>query len=348
MEFFKKSKPGNNNILLFVVGIAAVFLGMNIGSFPLFGVLLSIIKNNPDLGEEDVDNFNSNPDFDIFGIDPNLGFLLLLLSFVAGFIALLLIFKVLHRREFKTLITPTNHIDFKRILFGFGMWLTIGIIMELVMMYTHPDSVSFNLNLKSFIPLVLVSLLILPIQTSLEELVFRSYLLQGIVNFTTDIVAILERTPFIRKFTQFIALMDSIVKEINRTIKTKHRIIIGWIITSVLFGAVHGSNPEIVQFGVVPMMFYYIGAGLFLGLLTIWDDRLELALGVHAATNFLGAVFMGYEGSAIQTDSLFKTKEINVIHMVIGFYICAFIFTLICKRKYAWAKYPINNNKELT
>jgi len=96
------------------------------------------------------------------------------------------------------------------------------------------------------------------------------------------------------------------------------------------------------------MMFYYIGAGVFLGLITIWDDRLELALGVHAATNFLGAVFMGYTGAAIQTESLFKTDALNVVQMVIAFYIGAIIFTLICKRKYGWSKNPISNIKELT
>jgi len=180
MEFFKKAKSGNNNILLYITGIVIVYLAMTIGSLPLYLTLQKAIKQNPELGTDDVETFEVNPNFDLFGIDSNFGFFLLLLSFVFGFFALYFSFSSIHRRPFKTLITPTDKIDFKRILFGFGMWLLIGIVMELISMYLHSDSVSFNFDLKRFFPLLLLSLLILPIQTSLEELIFRSYLLQGI------------------------------------------------------------------------------------------------------------------------------------------------------------------------
>ncbi len=320
MKFLSIAKTGNNNFLLYVGMIVFVYVGMYLGSLPTAMVLLKSIKNNPDLGSEDLAAFNSNPDFLAFGIDPNLGFLLLLLSFVLGFFVLFFLFPLIHKRPFKTLITPTEKIDFGRIIFGFIIWLLIGCVIELSQYYLHPESFSFNFELKKFIPLLLLSLLILPIQTSLEELIFRSYLFQGIGN-------------------------------INLKMNAKLIIIIAWIITSVLFGAIHGSNPEVQSFGIVPMMFYYIGAGLFLGLLTIWDDRLELALGVHAATNFVGAVLVGYDGAAIQTESLFKTSEINVIHMTIGFYLGAVIFTFICKRKYGWnsfLKFQTNNIKEIS
>ena len=85
------------------------------------------------------------------------------------------------------------------------------------------------------------------------------------------------------------------------------------------------------------MQSYYISAGLVLGILTIMDDGLELALGVHAATNFTGAVFVGYEGAAIQTDSLFLTNELNPTFMLIGFVIVSIIFLIVCKYKYGWS-----------
>ena len=305
MKFLTTAQSGKNHGVLYVAMIVIVYLAMYLGTLPMTQLLLRAINNNPELGIDEVDSFNTNPDFAAFGIDPNLGFLFLLISFVVGFIIFYMIFPILHRRPFKTLITPKEKIDFKKILFGFCLWFFLGLMIEFGAYLYHPDAFSFNFELSKFIPLLILSLLILPIQTSLEELLFRSYLFQGIGN-------------------------------INININPKIKIMAAWIITSVLFGAIHGANPEVQSFGIVPMMFYYIGAGLFLGLITIWDDSLELALGVHAATNFIGAVIVGYDGAAIQTESLFKTSELNVVHMTIGFYIAAIIFTLICKRKYNW------------
>jgi len=136
----------------------------------------------------------------------------------------------------------------------------------------------------------------------MEELFFRGYLLQGI---------------------------GLLVK--NRWIPL--------IITSILFGLIHSSNPEIEKFGFWTMQVYYLSAGLLLGVVTLMDDSLELALGVHAATNFIGAVLVGYDGAALQTDSLFKTETMNATWMTQGFIIAAIIFILICKKKYNWGSF---------
>lgn len=294
--------------------ILILIIATQIGSIPWLAASKRAIENNPDIGVDELDTFNANPDFTIFDIDPNLGFLYLLLPFVCGFIALYYTFPILHERSFKTLITWTDKIDWKRILFGFLLWLTLGILVEYVTYLRNPEIFTFQFDLIKFIPLLLLSLLILPIQTSLEEFVFRSYLLQGIGN------------------------MDF-------GISRNASIVIAWIITSLLFGGIHIANPEVQSHGVVPMMIYYVGAGLFLGLITILDNRLELALGVHAATNFISAVLVGYEGAAIQTDSIFKISTLDVVFATVSFYIIAIIFTIICKFKYSWTSLfsPVQN-----
>jgi len=310
MNFFRKAQFGNNHPLLYLVGIACVFLGLSLGVYPRDMMLASAIRNNPELGSEELNAFNTNPDFSVFGIDPNMGFFLLLFPFILGLIIFYFLFPVLHGRKFQSLINSKGKLDFSKLIFGFILWLFIGFLFESVMYFMNPEAFSFNFDAKRFIPLLILSLLILPIQTSLEELLFRSYLLQGIANLEI-------------KLSPTIMILGA------------------WIITSVLFGMMHLANPEVHKFGLGLMMTYYISAGLFLGLITIWDDGLELALGVHAATNFLGAVIIGYDGAAIQTDSLFKTSEFNVLHMIIGLYICFIVFILICKRKYAWTNNPI-------
>ena len=67
-------------------------------------------------------------------------------------------------------------------------------------------------------------------------------------------------------------------------------------------------------------------------MITILDDGLEYALGIHAATNIYGAGFVTYEGSALQTNALVKVGQVNPLLMVILFYCSMIVFYLIVKR----------------
>lgn len=297
--FIQIASTGGNEFYKYIIMMIVIMVAYNLGSLPMLGMLYSAIENDEDLGESDLARFSENPDFTQFGIDPNVGFLLLLLTFVAVFIALFFLFPVLHKRPFKTLITWKSKIDWSRVFFGFGVWMIIGLLMEGILYGLHSEHYTLSFEIKSFLPLLLLSLFILPIQTSVEELIFRGYLLQGL------------------------------------SIATKSKIY-ALIITSIMFGGIHAMNPEIHKFGFFTMQLYYVGAGLFLGIVTLLDNRLELALGIHAATNFVGAVIVGYDGAAIQTSSLFKTSYLNPVLMTCGFYLGACIFFFIAFKKYNW------------
>jgi membrane protease YdiL (CAAX protease family) len=307
--FFQKARIGFNNWWRYLAAIFAVFIGYNVGQLPLFLAINREISENPDVDTEVLQEFMANPDFSLVNINPNMGFTLLLLMFVGALTAFFFIFKPLHQREFRSLITPSSRINWNKIFFGFGLWLALSLCVELVAYFMDPGHYIFKFKFNTFIPLVLISLLILPIQTSTEELLFRGYLMQGFGN--------AKWLKISGKNYKFVPL----------------------IITSVLFGLIHSMNPEIKEFGFGIMQSYYVSAGLVLGIMTIMDDGLELALGVHAATNFTGAVFVGYEGAAIQTDSLFLTTELNPHLMLIGFIFISILFLLICKNKYKWSSF---------
>lgn len=304
--FFEKAREGYNHWWRYLVGILAVFAGYAIGQIPLILAITRSISDDPNLDQEDFESFFESSDFSIFGINNNMGFTLLLIMFLGAFAALYFVFKPLHQREFRTLITSASRINWSKILFGFGTWLALSLILEVALYFVKPDNYIFQFHWNTFIPLLLLSIFLLPIQTSTEEFIFRSYLMQGLGNAT-----------WLRKIGLNIRLIPLIV-------------------TSVLFGLVHSMNPEIHEFGFGIMQTYYISAGLVLGIMTLMDDSLELALGVHAATNFVGAVFVGYDGAAIQTDSLFKTQELNPTLMLIGFIIMAILFLLLCKYRFNW------------
>ena len=58
------------------------------------------------------------------------------------------------------------------------------------------------------------------------------------------------------------------------------------------------------------IMIYYIGTGLFLGIITLMDEGMELALGFHAANNLVSALLVTSDWSAFQTHSIFRDVSI--------------------------------------
>jgi membrane protease YdiL (CAAX protease family) len=77
------------------------------------------------------------------------------------------------------------------------------------------------------------------------------------------------------------------------------------LMTSVIFGGMHIFNPEVSKIGYI-ILVYYIGTGLLLGIVTLMDEGMELALGFHAANNLVGALLISSDWSAFQTNSIFK------------------------------------------
>ncbi len=111
------------------------------------------------------------------------------------------------------------------------------------------------------------------------------------------------------------------------------------IFTSALFGFMHMMNEEVSAFGVGPTMVYYIGTGLFLGIITLMDDSLELALGVHAATNIYSSLFVTFEASSLKTAAIFEMKYVDMNEMLIAFFAIASIYVWIVARKNNWSNW---------
>lgn len=218
---------------------------------------------------------------------------------------LFVLFYFLHQRSIVTLTTARPKVDFKRIFFCFFFVIAIQVLLFVVSYKIDSSNIEWNLDLSKFIPLVIISLLLLPIQIGLEEYLFRGYLMQQIGVATKSI---------------WIPL----------------------IITSVLFGLLHGANPEVSEIG-FKMMIFYIGTGLFMGIMTVLDDGLELALGFHFANNFIAATLITSDFSALQTDAIFKySGEIDktamfnetLITMAISYPLFLIAFGLIYKWKW--------------
>jgi hypothetical protein len=99
-------------------------------------------------------------------------------------------------------------------------------------------------------------------------------------------------------------------------------------------------NPEVSKMG-YSILIYYIGTGLVLGIITLMDDGIELALGFHAANNLIGALLVTSSWSVFQTHSLLidvsePVLSTDVLLPVFVIYpILLFVFT----KKYQWTNW---------
>lgn len=295
---FKHAREGENQWWMYILTTLLMFIGYGVGQLPLLWAQTRAVDKYA-LGTDDINTFLQTMDFSILHLTTNQGIFLMFFIFVVATIFFLLGIKFIHKKSIQGLITPRSRINWPKVAFGFVVWIVLTFIFELINYLINPDNYELIVNWGRLFWLFIICITVLPIQTTLEELFFRSYLMKGI--------GLLSKYKWIPL-----------------------------VITSLLFGLVHGTNPEMAKFGAIPMQLYYISAGLILGIMTIMDDGLELAIGVHAATNFYGAIFFCFEGSVLQTDSIWRITEVNAWAMAGVFILSGVIFLWLAQRMFDW------------
>ena len=234
---------------------------------------------------------------------PNVTLFLMLLIFVFTMIGIIIVVKYLHKLKMLDVTTSREKVDWKRIFFSFSLWSLFTIFSTVVFYYSTPESFVLNFKPIPFLILLLISFTMLPIQTSTEEYIFRGYLMQGLGLITK---------------TRWFPL----------------------IVTSSLFGLMHIMNPEVEKMGYI-ILVYYIGTGFFLGIITLMDEGMELALGFHAANNIVTALLVTTDWSALKTDSILKDVSLPsagfeiLVPVLIIFPALLFIFS----KKYNWSNW---------
>mgnify|MGYP001021110876 FL=1 len=238
-------------------------------------------------------------------LEPNLNLFLMLLSFAIGLVGLFMVAKYLHQQSLIQLTTSRPKIDWKRFWFIFILWGIISSSFVLIDYFTSPEDYVINFQLVPFIILCVIAILFVPLQTSFEEYLFRGYLMQGI-----GVILKNKWAPL--------------------------------LLTSFTFGMLHIANPEVDKLGNM-IMVYYIGTGLFLGIMTLMDEGLELSLGFHAANNLFTALLVTADWTAFQTHSILKDMsdptQAGFVDIFMPVFIVFPIILLILAKKYKWTNW---------
>ncbi|MCB0454948.1 MAG: CPBP family intramembrane metalloprotease [Aequorivita sp.] len=279
----------------YLVGIIIIFLASQIGSIPLLiAVMFKVMAEGGDI--ESI----QDPNVMMTVLDSNLTLFLMLLSFAVGLLGVYLVVKFLHKQPFVELTTSRKKIDWGRVFFGFALIAITTIVVTGLDYYNNPEDYVLQFNLVPFVILAIIAIIMIPLQTSFEEYLFRGYLMQG--------VGVLAKNKWLPL-----------------------------LITSVVFGGLHLANPEVDKLGNVIMIFY-IGTGFFLGIMTLMDEGMELALGFHAGNNLIAALLVTADWTVFKTNSVLKdisepSAGFDVIAPVLILYP---ILLLIMAWRYKW------------
>ena len=294
--FIEQGFKSENKFWKYILGSMIIIFASFLGQIPLLIALLykTFVGGKP---------YPTNNEAIMRFFEPNLTLFLIMISFVFSMLGVIFVVRYLHHQTMLSVTTSRNKVDWNRIIFSFSIWATFTIVSSLLFYYYNPSSFVMNFKPVPFAILAVIAIILIPIQTSFEEYVFRGYLMQGFGNLAKN-----KWFPL--------------------------------LITSLIFGGMHVSNPEVSKIGHI-IMVYYIGTGFFLGVITLMDEGMELALGFHAANNLVGALLVTSDWSAFQTHSIFKdisdpSAGLDVIFPVVIIYpILLFIFS----KKYNWTNW---------
>jgi len=292
--FLKSDNKGLNDTPRYLITFGCV-----IASFAIIGYLpISLLIG--DLTDKGIE-LKQIEDLQYY-IGLNSFFIYLLMPFIIGFFTLLACVKYIHKRNVLSVFTNRESFDWKRFFFSFSIWGGV-MLLFFVISYLAGYPIYWNYEPSSFFFLVLISIFILPIQTTFEEVFFRGYLFQG---------------------------LDTIFK----------KRIISVLITGALFGLMHGSNPEVEKIGMILLVFYILN-GIFLGLIVLMDDGLELSMGYHTINNIFAAIVVTNDWQAFHTDALFIDKSApefgieNILTLLVIQPLLLYIFS----KKYKWSNW---------
>ncbi|MEL6775806.1 MAG: CPBP family intramembrane glutamic endopeptidase [Cyanobacteria bacterium J06597_16] len=215
------------------------------------------------------------------------------LPFLVVIIWLAIAIKGLHRRSFRSLINAEAGIHYRRMGQGFVVWTMLMATWTGIDICCSPHRYQWAFDPSSWFWLLPLSVALVPIKTSAEELLFRGYLMQGVRLFT-------KRPLFLL------------------------------LISGIVFALPHFNNPEMSRGSFLIGALNYFFWGVIFAAMTLKDNGLELSLGVHAANNLFSYLMVATPDSVVVTPALWTyNAPIDPIMSLVGLLVSGAIFYAI-------------------
>lgn len=290
-SYIDEAETGNGSGVRYVLGSIFILATWLIGGSILaliVTVVMAVLQGGP-VTAEGLLELLSSPSAD--QMLPNM--LILMSTFWPFTFAIWLVTRFLHNRPFRSLITWRSRINWGRVGIGFGVWLLLSVVSTGADVLLRPEQYTWQPNWGAWLPYAILSLILVPIQASTEELFFRGYLMQA-------------SSKISRNF--FVLILPS----------------------SFLFMLLHILNEEV---GSDPLLLlaFYLSFGLFAAFLSVKDGTTELAIGAHVANNLYGSLAATFPESSLPSPapllkaSLEPALDLGVfVVLAVAFYLIVF------------------------
>lgn len=194
-------------------------------------------------------------DVRLISVSPVMHFVISHIGLLIAFIVIAFLTSWLLKRPWYTVLTSRNKLQLRKIAWAFATFFCLLTAIQLIDFFMYRDAYTFNIDsIGLYIVFALLVVLLVPIQTTLEEFIFRGIGVQ--------LVAIFTKSPLV------IAL-----------------------IIGVIFGSLHFANPE-MNMGALWVGLDYVVVGFFLTYMSVKFNATEYAIGAHAANNIFLCLFI--------------------------------------------------------
>ncbi len=284
--YIQLASQGKNHWWRYLLGSLLTGFLFLVGSTLMLGVFVLYIASdcNPQTRLASAETIEARQALFV-GVAPLVLYIVYNLAFPFFLLGIYLSLRLLHGRELRSLITPQHQISYRRIWQGFWVFFGLKVLEILSAIALTPSEFTLNFQPGPFLSFLPFVVLLTPLQIATEELFFRGYLLQGVGY----------------RFGKWSAIF----------------------LPSVLFALMHLSNPEVTSqagwVGVASLAMYYFMIAVFLAWLTVKENTLELALGVHAANNMATFLLVTSQNSVIPSPSIFSVEEIEANFSLVFF-----------------------------
>jgi uncharacterized protein len=191
-----------NRFWKYLVGSLLIILASSIGQVPLLvAVMVKSFSEGNGFPKDESDLMKT--------LESNLTLFLIMISFAFAIAGIYFVLRFLHQQKLHEIITTRKKIDWSRVGFSFFVWAVFSIVSTVVLYYMEPTDFIVEFKPIPFLLLFIIATVMIPIQTTCEELVFRGYLMQGFGNLAGN-----KWFPL--------------------------------VMTSVIFGSMHILNPEVL------------------------------------------------------------------------------------------------------
>lgn len=212
--------------------------------------------------------------------------------------------KFIHKRSMLSVINSVKNIRFQRVFFAFVSLGVLLILLFVLEYYLYPERFVYQFKQKEFLTLLAIVFFLSPIKVAFQEIFFRGYLMQGLARLLgSKWLAIL-----------FVAILFGV------------------------FFSLHAQS-DYLEFN---LLFFYIMTDVFLGVIVLMDEGVELAIGMNWVNNILAFTLVSYEWMILKTDSLFVDLS-SVPNYIFQLYIPVFLlyplYIFILSKTYGWKQW---------